>query len=79
MYNAAPVAAVRAEAQRVLTGLWAAYAADPSLLPPDRRAPEGGRVAELRAIADYVAGMTDRYAIRQYQAIIGPVALPEAF
>jgi len=79
MYNAAPVAAVRVEAQRVLTGLWDAYAADPSLLPPDRRAMERGRVAELRAIGDYVAGMTDRFAIRQYQAIVGPVALPEAF
>ncbi|MEA3039350.1 MAG: dGTPase [Sphingomonadales bacterium] len=79
MYNAPPVAAVRVEAQRVLTGLWDAYAADPSLLPPDRRAPEEGRVAELRAIGDYLAGMTDRFAIRQYQAIVGPVALPEAF
>jgi dGTPase len=79
MYNAGPVAAVRVEAQRVLTGLWEAYAADPSLLPPDRRAREGGRVAELHAIGDYLAGMTDRYAIRQYQAIVGPVALPEAF
>ncbi|MEA3032352.1 MAG: dGTPase [Sphingomonadales bacterium] len=79
MYNAPPVAAVRVEAQRVLTGLWDAYAADPSLLPPDRRAQEGGRVAELRAIGDYLAGMTDRFAIRQYQAIVGPVALPEAF
>jgi dGTPase len=79
MYNAAPVAAVRVEAQRVLTGLWETYAADPSLLPPDRRAQESGRVAELRAIGDYLAGMTDRYAIRQYRAIVGPVALPEAF
>jgi dGTPase len=79
MYNAAPVAAVRVEAQRVLTGLWNAYAADPSLLPPDRRAAEGDRIETLRAIGDYVAGMTDRYAIRQYQAIVGPVTLPEAF
>jgi dGTPase len=79
MYDAAPVAAVRVEAQRVLTGLWDAYAADPSLLPPDRRSAEPGRVAELRAIGDYLAGMTDRFAIRQYQAIVGPAALPEAF
>jgi dGTPase len=79
MYNAAPVAAVRVEAQRVLTGLWDTYAADPSLLPPDRRAAEGDRIAELRAIGDYLAGMTDRFAIRQYQAIVGPLALPEAF
>jgi dGTPase len=79
MYDAAPVAAVRVEAQRVLTGLWDAYAADPSLLPPDRRPAEPGRAAQLRAIGDYLAGMTDRFAIRQYQAIVGPVALPEAF
>jgi dGTPase len=79
MYDAPPIAAVRAEAQRVLTGLWEAYAADPLLLPPGRRAEGSGRVAELRAIGDYLAGMTDRYAIRQYEALIGPVALPEAF
>ncbi|MFL6858228.1 MAG: deoxyguanosinetriphosphate triphosphohydrolase [Allosphingosinicella sp.] len=80
MYNADRVAAVRAEAQRVVRGLWDAYAADPSLLPPDRRGDgDGNRVAELRAVGDYIAGMTDRFAIRQYRERVGPLALPEGF
>ena len=80
MYNAAPVAAVREEAQRIVGGLFEAYAADPALLPSDRRAPAGaGRVAELRAVGDYIAGMTDRFAIRQYRGLVGAVDLPEAF
>jgi dGTPase len=80
MYNAAPVAAVREEAQRIVGRLFEAYAADPALLPPDRRGAAGaGRAAELRAVGDYIAGMTDRFAIRQYRELIGPVDLPEAF
>ena len=31
----------------------------------------------LRAIGDFIAGMTDRFAIRQYRELVGPVELPE--
>jgi dGTPase len=79
MYNAAPVAAVRREAQRVVAGLAAAYRADPKLLPEEWRPRDTGPVATVRAIGDFIAGMTDRYAIRQYRALVGPVDLPEAF
>ena len=37
------------------------------------------RCRPLRAIGDFVAGMTDRYAIRRYQELVGPVDLPEGF
>ena len=79
MYNAPPVAKVRAEAQRVVAGLAAAYRADPSLLPQEWRPRDPGLVPTLRAIGDFIAGMTDRYAIRQYRALVGPLDLPEAF
>jgi dGTPase len=79
MYNAPPVAAVRAEAQRVVAGLAAAYRADPGLLPPEWRPGAGGETAALRTIGDFIAGMTDRYAIGRYRELIGPVELPEAF
>jgi dGTPase len=79
MYNAPPVAAVRTEAQRVVAGLAAAYRDDPALLPEEWRPREPGEVAKLRAVGDFIAGMTDRYAIRQYRALVGPVDLPEAF
>ena len=68
---------VRAEAQRMLAALFATYRADPALLPLEwRPADEAGT---LRAIGDFIAGMTDRYAIRQYRDLIGEVALPEGF
>lgn len=79
MYRSAPVRAVAGEAQKVLAGLFAAYRSDPSLLPPERGRAIGDEVSKLRAIGDFIAGMTDRYAIAQYRQHVGPVALPEAF
>lgn len=79
MYNAAPVRAVKAEAQKVLAGLFAAYRADPQLLPPEWRPQSGGDVETVRAVGDFVAGMTDRYAIRRYEELVGPARMPEGF
>ena len=77
MYDAPSVQAIRVEAQRLLAALFKAYRADPALLPAEWR-PRAGDDA-IRAIGDFIAGMTDRYAIRQYRALIGPTALPEGF
>jgi dGTPase len=79
MYNAPRVSAVRREAQRVLAGLLALYRAEPALLPPEWRPESHDPVAMLRTIGDFIAGMTDRYAIRQYRTLIGEVELPEGF
>ena len=79
MYNAPAVLAVRDEAQRVIANLFAAYRADPSLLPEGWRSTAGDPVAALRAISDFVAGMTDRYAIARHRELVGPVELPEGF
>jgi dGTPase len=79
MYNAAPVAEIRRHAQQIVTGLWSAYSADPSRLPPGWQPQGGDRIATLRAIGDFIAGMTDRYAIKQYREVVGPVELPEGF
>jgi dGTPase len=66
MYDAPDVRAVRREAQRVLGELFAAYLADPSLLPEGWRPRADDRQTVLRAIGDFVAGMTDRYAVRHH-------------
>jgi dGTPase len=79
MYNAPPVVAVRKQAQHVVAGLWSAYADDPARLPGAWRPASGDRIATLRAIGDFIAGMTDRYAVRQYREMVGPVELPEGF
>ena len=77
LYNSATLQPVRIEAQRVITNLAAAYRADPALLP-DGWAGEG-EVGRLRGIADYIAGMTDGFAIRQHEKLVGRVELPDRF
>lgn len=76
MYDAPPVREVRREAQRVLAELFAAYRADPALLPDGWRPGSDDPVSTLRAIGDFVAGMTDRYAVRRYAEIAGGDAVP---
>ena len=77
LYNSATLQPVRIEAQRVITNLAAAYRADASLLP-DGWVGEG-ETGRLRGIADYIAGMTDGFAIRQHAKLCGPVHLPDRF
>lgn len=52
-------------AERVLGGLFRAYRSDPRLLP-DHVSARFASDGELRAIADYIAGMTDRFALAEY-------------
>ncbi|MDF8331801.1 deoxyguanosinetriphosphate triphosphohydrolase [Novosphingobium cyanobacteriorum] len=59
-------------AKAVIAALFAAYRDDPGLLPEawqaDLPAEEPGR---SRRIADYIAGMTDRYAMDSYARVFG--------
>jgi dGTPase len=69
-----------AAARRVVAGLFAAYAADPALMPAEwHDALPAAEPARSRHIADFIAGMTDRYAIKRYRDVIGPLDLPEGF
>jgi dGTPase len=78
LYNAPALQPVRYEAQRVVGNLARAYLADPRLLPDAWHRGEGDE-AIARNVADYVAGMTDPFAIKRHEALIGPVELPEKF
>ncbi|MEO7563964.1 MAG: deoxyguanosinetriphosphate triphosphohydrolase [Sphingomicrobium sp.] len=74
LYGAFELEAVRTEAERVIANLAAAYRADPTLLPEGwASAGESGR---LRGIGDFIAGMTDRFALRRHEELVGPVNLP---
>jgi len=63
------------EAHRVVTELFGAFLADPGLMPPEHaratRAAErrDGRAGRARIVADYIAGMTDRYAHAEHQRV----------
>ena len=78
LYNSPELATVRIEAQRVIANLTNAFRDDPSLLP-DGWAKGDGELARLRGIADYIAGMTDPFAISRHEELVGPVHLPDRF
>ncbi|MCW3798342.1 deoxyguanosinetriphosphate triphosphohydrolase [Sphingomonas sp. BN140010] len=78
LYNAPPLQPVRREAQRVVANLAAAYLGEPRLLP-DAWHRGDDATARARNVADYVAGMTDPFAIRRHEELVGPVTLPEKF
>jgi len=77
VYNAPELIAVREEAIRVVSNLASAYRADPSLLPPEWR--DEDNLPQVRRIGDFIAGMTDRFALRCHEELIGPVELPDRF
>ena len=69
-----------AAAADMVAGLFGAYAADPALLPSEwREALPSEEPWRSRHIADFIAGMTDRYAIARYREVVGPIDLPEGF
>ena len=78
LYNAPALVEVKDEAQRVIAELAAAYRAEPMLLPPEWRSSES-EVEQVRRIGDFIAGMTDRFAISRHREIVGPVELPDHF
>jgi dGTPase len=67
LYRHYRVARMAAKARRVVTELFDAFLAEPRLLPPEFQARAGGD--KPRAIADYIAGMTDRYAMLEHRRV----------
>ena len=78
LYSSPHLEDIRCEAQRVVAGLFAAYRDDPSLLPEVWR---GGadEVQRVRTVGDFIAGMTDRFAVARHRELVGPVDLPDRF
>ena len=65
LYRHYKVARMSAKAQRIISDLYTAFIGDARLLPPEHQAHES--LAGARAVADYIAGMTDRYAMREHR------------
>ncbi|ATE61262.1 deoxyguanosinetriphosphate triphosphohydrolase [Thauera sinica] len=55
------------KARRIVGELFAAFMDDPHILPPQYQAK--AREDKPRAIADYIAGMTDRYAMKEHRRL----------
>jgi dGTPase len=78
LYDSDALKPIRIEAQRIVGDLAQFYRDNPAELPPGW--PRGvGETARLRGISDYIAGMTDRFAIAKHRELIGPVAMPDRF
>lgn len=75
MYRQYRVVRMQNKAERVLTALFNAYQAEPSMLPLQFQnlITEKGKE---RTICDYLAGMTDRFAVEEYQKLFDPSLLP---
>ncbi|RBI83842.1 deoxyguanosinetriphosphate triphosphohydrolase [Rhodosalinus halophilus] len=74
MYRAPRVVEMRAAVTGVVNDLFPLYMDDPRLLPErwqsDVAAAEGD-TALARIVADYIAGMTDRFALQQHERLVG--------
>ncbi|MEM1264885.1 MAG: deoxyguanosinetriphosphate triphosphohydrolase [Pseudomonadota bacterium] len=73
MYRHDQVRATRDHSDRVVRDLFAAMMADPSLMPEEWNGPAlaCGEDDRARMVADYVAGMTDRFALQMHARLTG--------
>lgn len=67
LYRHYRVSRMSSKARRIITELFQAFLAEPGLLPPEFQ--ERAHSDTPRAIADYIAGMTDRYAIVEHRRL----------
>ncbi len=69
LYQHYRVNRMSAKAQRIVHELFEVFMNDASLLPDDYQKQGSTDQDKARAVADYIAGMTDGYAIREYQRL----------
>jgi dGTPase len=71
MYRHPRVMSIMTDAEGVVCDLFNRYVASPDEMPAEwtGRAARGDEAARLRAIADFIAGMTDRYALIEHERL----------
>ncbi len=78
VYRHYKVLRMTSKARRVVQQLFEAFFKDVSLMPTEHRDQARtsqsvhGEAGRARAVADYIAGMTDRYAILEHQRLFEP-------
>jgi dGTPase len=71
MYRHSRVLRMQVKAERLLQQLFGAYVAEPRQMPEAQQT----RIAQIgleRAVCDYIAGMTDRFALSEHQKLFDP-------
>ncbi|MBU1385300.1 MAG: deoxyguanosinetriphosphate triphosphohydrolase [Alphaproteobacteria bacterium] len=71
MYRHYRVNRTRSQARRLLGEMFELFMADPGTLPPEwsGKAGDADEARRARAVCDYIAGMTDRYAIEEHRKL----------
>ena len=72
LYQHPHVMRMQAKAERVISALFAAYVEEPRQLPREEQAQLAERKLE-RVVCDYIAGMTDRFALQEYAKMFDPL------
>jgi dGTPase len=78
VYRHYKVQRMTTKARRVVRELFTAFFTDVRLMPPEhcagalKAATATGDAGKARAVADYIAGMTDRYAILEHERLFNP-------
>ena len=78
VYKHYKVTRMTSKARRVVTALFEAFMSDLGLMPDEHQATAArleaaiGPAGRARAVADYMAGMTDRYAILEHRRLFDP-------
>jgi dGTPase len=76
MYRHHRVTRMTTKARKVVADLFARFMREPDSLPPEWRAQVEKKDARGRArvVADYIAGMTDRFALDEHRRLFDPAA-----
>jgi len=78
LYNHYRVRRMSQKSVRMLKEMFHAFLSDPLLLPPQyqekvgKQTEDTGTQGVARTVSDYIAGMTDRYALLEYQRLFSP-------
>ena len=75
LYRHPRVVRMQVKAERIICDLFNAYRSEPDILPQHVAAHIAERGLE-RTICDYIAGMTDRYAVEEHQKLFDPTITP---
>jgi dGTPase len=75
LYKNHRVIRMQVKAEQIIEDLFNAYKAEPLMLPGHIQ-PSIEKQGLERAICDYIAGMTDRFAVEEHQKIYNPVRRP---
>jgi len=75
LYRHHRVMRMQNKSERIISELFNAYKKEPAMLPREFQIPID-KIGLERTICDYIAGMTDRYAIEEHKKLFDPLTLP---